>query len=498
MARKIIAEEWRVIDDAIALADNKFIGTDGNPLRIRCVTAIYDNNYDIGDEIEIPKTYTVYYDKIKGAFLIANVKSKDGKERKVRFFPNSLANSITPIDENGRRMPKIGTTGPVAEWYLEQGTIDNAMKVLAGKSIIVVDKKVHTIKDYSTKELRTIGNYTYDWKIIKDDQVSKNASSTITLEEKLRTKEKDLMCIDNRTEMKSLENSNSRINKLQNKSEKGNAKKKNVNKEIDKIMHSIISSTYEIEDNFSGKLDYFRHNPFKARMMFCEFSTMESSKKCFKNQILIRKIYDSIVDKYCIDYYDVVCICLLNIAINNEDFWSVVRLCEEIIEFTKDEKLCSTMLELRKSSQQMANTRNLNGYTSDALKYFTNPNAFETFWIMCNKRCSNLSIDVESASLQKLRVKIDANGSFTGCANLGEFSVGYLDGTIWMDFYDIEEYCNRKYKKMNHADYPRVRIYEENDMLVFEAYDFFYKDYFLRIISKKVTVSKELHTPLFR
>lgn len=163
MARKVVADEWLIVGDATLLPDNKFTGTDGTPLLVRSVNSIYDN-YDVGDEIEIPKKYIAYYDKTEGAFIIANVKSKEGKTRKVRFYPNSLAKCIIPIDKNGRRMDKVKTSGHVASWYISQKSIDNAMKKLAGKSIVVKSKSCYTIKDYYTKEYCTDFVYTFVWK----------------------------------------------------------------------------------------------------------------------------------------------------------------------------------------------------------------------------------------------------------------------------------------------------------------------------------------------
>lgn len=272
----------------------------------------------------------------------------------------------------------------------------------------------------------------------------------------------------------------------------------NVNKEIDQMMHSIFASKYGNEDDFAYRIGYFRKNPFRLRDTFCNFSTADLSHISFKNQILIRKIYDRVTDKYSIDYYDVICLGLVNISLKNQDYWSVVRLCEEIIEITKEEQLCSSMLKLRDTAERMGTTLTLNGYTKDALKYFTNPNDFEAFWIMCKKRCSNLGISLVSASSQCIQVKIEANGIFTGYGSLGEYSVGFSDGTILLNFAEIEEYANRKYKEMNHAEYPCVRFYENNGLLVFEASDFFYEDYFLRITCKEVKVSKDIQTPLFR
>lgn len=169
MAKKNVAVEIQDLvaaGEAIVVADNKFTDANGNPVKVRNMESTNDP-LEIGDEITIPADYQVISVKIgEGSYpcTMAEVKAADGSERNMRFFPNSLAKNITPIDAEGRRMPKVKTTGTVATWYAGQDTVDNAMKELAGKTIKVVGKETYTIKDYTTKENRTTSVYSYDWK----------------------------------------------------------------------------------------------------------------------------------------------------------------------------------------------------------------------------------------------------------------------------------------------------------------------------------------------
>lgn len=169
MAKKNIANEIQDLvaaGEAVVVADNKFTGADGAPVKVRSMESTNDP-LEVGDEITIPQDYKVIAVKIgEGSYpcTIAEVKSADGSERNMRFFPNSLAKNITPIDAEGRRMPKVKTTGNVASWYAGQDTVDNAMKELAGKTIVVSAKETYTIKDYTTKENRTTSVFAYDWK----------------------------------------------------------------------------------------------------------------------------------------------------------------------------------------------------------------------------------------------------------------------------------------------------------------------------------------------
>lgn len=268
---------------------------------------------------------------------------------------------------------------------------------------------------------------------------------------------------------------------------------------INRKMQTIIASVGESDDNFTNNLDNIRTNPSRCRELFCLCSTQKQSEISFKNQILIREIYVYASQyKYDIDYYDVICLCLMFISFNNSDYWSGVRMCEEIIEITKSDILREEMLDLRMDANNSAKRLSLDGYTEDALKYFSNPNEFETFWIMCKKRRSDISVDVISLSSHNIQLKLNAKGSHFVCGVQGDFAVDYSDGILLLDFEGVEEYSNRKYGKMSHTSYPKFRIYEQKNYLFFEAYDFFNPDFFLKIKSKKVIVSKEINTPLFR
>lgn len=168
MAKKTVANEIQemIAAGAVAVENNKFSNADGTPMKVRSMESTNDP-LEIGDEITIPTDYKVLGVDINGTkypCTIAEVKAADGSERNMRFFPNSLAKNITPIDAEGRRMPKVKTTGEVASWYQEQEDVDHAMASLAGKTIVVKDAKQYTIKDYTSGENRNTRIYEYGWK----------------------------------------------------------------------------------------------------------------------------------------------------------------------------------------------------------------------------------------------------------------------------------------------------------------------------------------------
>ena len=159
-------QEMVAAGDATIVADNKFVDANGNPAKVRNMDSINDP-LEIGDEITIPKDYKVIAVKIgeAGSFpcTMAEVKCPDGSERNMRFFPNSLAKIVLPVDDQGRRMPKVKTTGAVATWYAGQDTIDAAMAGLAGKTIKVTGKETYSYRDYNTKEIRQTSVFSYEW-----------------------------------------------------------------------------------------------------------------------------------------------------------------------------------------------------------------------------------------------------------------------------------------------------------------------------------------------
>lgn len=152
---------------AVAQPDNKFLDKDGNPLKVRQMESTYDP-LEKGDIITIPTDYKVLLVKFSDdtdapayPCIYCEVRSLDGSERNFRFFPNSLCKSITPIVD-GKRQARVKTRGTATDLYRGVLTVDEGLALLKGKSIRVSDAAVHTIKDYSTKELRDTHIYTYD------------------------------------------------------------------------------------------------------------------------------------------------------------------------------------------------------------------------------------------------------------------------------------------------------------------------------------------------
>lgn len=165
--KKTIANEIQEMlnSGATMVESNKFENADGTPMKVRSMEGLNDP-LEVGDKVTVPEDFKVIAVDINGnkcPCTIAEVKAKDGSERNMRFFPNSLAKNFNPVDENGNRMPKVKTGGPVAKWYQEQESVDVAMNTLKNKPIVVLAVNTYKTKDYTSGEIRSTRVYEYGW-----------------------------------------------------------------------------------------------------------------------------------------------------------------------------------------------------------------------------------------------------------------------------------------------------------------------------------------------
>lgn len=169
MAKKNIAAEIESLinsGNASYAEGNKFVDKDGNALGVRSMDSINDP-LEVEDEITIPTDYKVLTTKINentACFVMAEVKDSKGNERVMRFFPNSLAKVAFPLDEAGKRMAKVKTTGKVADWYQEQADVDTAVKALAGRTIRVAGKTAYKVHNRFTNQDENTNIFAYEWK----------------------------------------------------------------------------------------------------------------------------------------------------------------------------------------------------------------------------------------------------------------------------------------------------------------------------------------------
>lgn len=124
-----------------------------------------------GDTITIPEEFDVLQVVLTegtapAQFIMVTVSDAAGNERGMRFFPNQLAKIAFPLDEEGKRLGKVKTTGTAAEKYQSylknDGGMNAAMKFFAGKQIKVNKDDSYTTENRFTGTVGTTHIYQYD------------------------------------------------------------------------------------------------------------------------------------------------------------------------------------------------------------------------------------------------------------------------------------------------------------------------------------------------
>ncbi len=125
----------------------------------------------VGDVISIPEKYDVLQVNLTpdaevptmAPFIMVEVKNEEtGAERNMRFFPNQLAKIAFPVDADGKRLPKVKTTGSATKEYTSHATIDEAMEALKGKQIKVTKDDVYQTLRYGSNAIVNTHIYNYD------------------------------------------------------------------------------------------------------------------------------------------------------------------------------------------------------------------------------------------------------------------------------------------------------------------------------------------------
>lgn len=168
MAKKNLAG---AIAEAIAngaqpQAENKFINSKGEPIKVRQMESDYDP-LEVGDVLHIPENYQVILvkfneeDEESHPCIFVECTRADGSPRILRWFPNSLCKSINPIVD-GKRGPRVKTTGTATDLYRTVDTVDEGLALLKGKDIKVTASAVYTHKTRFTNGEQDTHIYQYD------------------------------------------------------------------------------------------------------------------------------------------------------------------------------------------------------------------------------------------------------------------------------------------------------------------------------------------------
>ena len=109
-------------------------------------------NLEVGDEWTFPTSYDVYDQKIgdnhaQYIFIEVNGNAK-------KFYPSTFTKSRTIYNEDGTSTEqRVHTEGTAAELFRSAGSVDEAMKLLAGKKVKVTDVKTVRTLRYGTTSL---------------------------------------------------------------------------------------------------------------------------------------------------------------------------------------------------------------------------------------------------------------------------------------------------------------------------------------------------------
>lgn len=157
--------------DEINNSKGAVIAAEGNKFNTPVRNMDAGDPLSVGDVITIPTNYKVLQTKLNPqdpnarlvSFIMVEVKNDDTKtERNMRFFPNQLAKVVFPVDADGKRLPKVKTTGTATKEYTSHATIDEAMEALKGKQIKVTKDDVYQTLRFGDNAIVNTHVYNYD------------------------------------------------------------------------------------------------------------------------------------------------------------------------------------------------------------------------------------------------------------------------------------------------------------------------------------------------
>lgn len=134
------------IKRAEAAGDKKIAGFTG------AVRSLENLNLEVNDEWTFPTSYDVYDQKIgdnhaQYIFIEVNGNAK-------KFYPSTFTKSRTIYNEDGTSTDqRVHTEGTAAELFRSAGSVNEAMKLLAGKKVKVTDVKTVRTLRYGTTSL---------------------------------------------------------------------------------------------------------------------------------------------------------------------------------------------------------------------------------------------------------------------------------------------------------------------------------------------------------
>lgn len=163
------------IENEINNSNGMITRNEGGKFNLPVRNMDFGDPYEEGDVITIPENFDILNIVIdenrKGAdgkpistpfIMVEVVNEKTGAEKNMRFFPNQLAKVVFPVDENGKRLPKVKTTGTAAKHFATFQDVDAAMDDLKGKKIAITKDDTYQTLRYGTTDIVRTHVYQYD------------------------------------------------------------------------------------------------------------------------------------------------------------------------------------------------------------------------------------------------------------------------------------------------------------------------------------------------
>lgn len=135
---------------ALANGDKKVTGFKGG------VRSLENVALEVGDQFTFPTEFEVYEQKIgDNTAQYIWVTLADGNAK--RFYPSTFTKSRTVYNEDGTSTgERKFTLGTAAEKYREHGTVEEAMRALAGKTVKVTNMEtIRTLRFGTTSLMNT-------------------------------------------------------------------------------------------------------------------------------------------------------------------------------------------------------------------------------------------------------------------------------------------------------------------------------------------------------
>lgn len=168
MKRVIIVEDSHLYCNGIRKnAEGKFNQS------IRSIS--YGDPLELGDVIHIPEEYEIFDmiidpnrldstgNPISTPFVTVDaVNIFSGIVKRVRFFPNQLVKTIFPVDEKGKRLPKVRTLGTASSYYITFKDVDEGMNAIKGLKIRVKRKTSYKTIRFGDNQIVSEDIYEYD------------------------------------------------------------------------------------------------------------------------------------------------------------------------------------------------------------------------------------------------------------------------------------------------------------------------------------------------